>query len=64
MFAPLRYTHGSVQKVSANKEDLETLTSRCDLLKDTIVQSIKGKDTSRLPPELMTSIGKLVEYVC
>ncbi|KAJ2934626.1 hypothetical protein H1R20_g2447, partial [Candolleomyces eurysporus] len=51
----------TVEKVSANKDDLETLTSRCDLLKDSIVQSIKGKDASRLPPELMTSIGKLVE---
>ncbi|KAJ2921777.1 hypothetical protein H1R20_g15315, partial [Candolleomyces eurysporus] len=51
----------TVEKVSANKDDLETLTSRCDLLKDSIVQSIKGKDASCLPPELMTSIGKLVE---
>ncbi|KAJ2930952.1 hypothetical protein H1R20_g6157, partial [Candolleomyces eurysporus] len=51
----------TVEKVSANKDDLKTLTSRCDLLKDSIVQSIKGKDASRLPPELMTSIGKLIE---
>ncbi|KAJ2915594.1 hypothetical protein MD484_g4839, partial [Candolleomyces efflorescens] len=50
------------EKVTANKDDFETLTSRCDLLKDSIVQSIKGKDASHLPPELMTSIGKLIEY--
>ncbi|RXW13519.1 hypothetical protein EST38_g12335 [Candolleomyces aberdarensis] len=49
-----------VEKVDSNKEEVEILKKRCDLLGSSIVNVVKGKDTKLLSKDLRDSIGRLV----
>ncbi|KAJ2921277.1 hypothetical protein H1R20_g15816, partial [Candolleomyces eurysporus] len=52
-----------IEKVESNKEEVEILKKRCDLLGSSIVNVIKGKDTTSLSKDLRDSIGRLVEGI-
>ncbi|KAJ2935293.1 hypothetical protein H1R20_g1802, partial [Candolleomyces eurysporus] len=52
-----------IEKVQSNKEEVEILKKRCDLLGSSIVNVVEGKDTKLLSKDLKDSIGRLVEYV-
>ncbi|RXW15235.1 hypothetical protein EST38_g10622 [Candolleomyces aberdarensis] len=49
-----------IEKVDSNKEEVEILKKRCDLLGSSIVNAVKGKDTKFLSDDLRNSIGRLV----
>jgi hypothetical protein len=49
--------------VDSNKEEVENLKKRCDLLRSSIVNAIGGKDTKLLSEDLKDSVGRLVVYV-
>jgi len=53
-----------VQQVSANDEALEKLANRYSLLMESIMHSIKGKDTAHISEDLLSAIGRLTESVC
>ncbi|KAJ2929767.1 hypothetical protein H1R20_g7344, partial [Candolleomyces eurysporus] len=52
-----------IEKVDSNKEEVEILKKRCNLLGSSIVNVIKGKDTTSLSKDLMDSIGRLLEGI-
>ncbi|KAJ2935301.1 hypothetical protein H1R20_g1793, partial [Candolleomyces eurysporus] len=52
-----------IEKVDSNKEEVEILKERCNLLGSSIVNVIKGKDTTSLSKDLIDSIGRLVEGI-
>ncbi|KAJ2932604.1 hypothetical protein H1R20_g4484, partial [Candolleomyces eurysporus] len=52
-----------IEKVDSNKEEVEILKKRCNLLGSSIVNVIKGKDTTSLSKDLIDSIGRLVEGI-
>ncbi|KAJ2920764.1 hypothetical protein H1R20_g16331, partial [Candolleomyces eurysporus] len=49
-----------VEKVDSNKEEVEILEKRCDLLGSSIVNVVSGKDIKFLSEDLKNSIGRLV----
>ncbi|KAJ2923250.1 hypothetical protein H1R20_g13844, partial [Candolleomyces eurysporus] len=49
-----------VEKADSNKEEVEILEKRCDLLGSSIVNVVSGKDTNLLSEDLKNSIGRLV----
>ncbi|KAJ2924251.1 hypothetical protein H1R20_g12830, partial [Candolleomyces eurysporus] len=46
-----------IEKVDSNKEEVEMLKKRCELLGSSIVNAVKGKDTKLLSEDLRDSIG-------
>ncbi|KAJ2920518.1 hypothetical protein H1R20_g16578, partial [Candolleomyces eurysporus] len=52
-----------IEKVQSNKEEVEILKKRCDLLGSSIVNVVEGKDTKLLSKDLKDSIGRLVEGI-
>ncbi|RXW14827.1 hypothetical protein EST38_g11027 [Candolleomyces aberdarensis] len=51
------------EQAKSNKEDMEELKARCDLLNESMVNAIKGRDERLLSAELKESIGRLVKGV-
>ncbi|KAJ2935227.1 hypothetical protein H1R20_g1867, partial [Candolleomyces eurysporus] len=49
-----------IEKVDSNKEEVELLKRRCELLGSSIINVVKGKDTKLLSKDLTDSIGRLV----
>ncbi|RXW15833.1 hypothetical protein EST38_g10022 [Candolleomyces aberdarensis] len=49
-----------IEKVDSNKEEVEILKKRCNLLGSSIVNVVEGKDTKFLSDDLRNSIGRLV----
>ncbi|KAJ2932474.1 hypothetical protein H1R20_g4595, partial [Candolleomyces eurysporus] len=49
-----------IEKVDSNKQEVEILKKRCDLLGSSIINVVKGKDTELLSKDLRDSIGRLV----
>ncbi|RXW13643.1 hypothetical protein EST38_g12212 [Candolleomyces aberdarensis] len=49
-----------IEKADSNKEEVEILKKRCDLLGSSVVNAVKGKDTKLLSEDLKHSIGRLV----
>ncbi|KAJ2925944.1 hypothetical protein H1R20_g11151, partial [Candolleomyces eurysporus] len=49
-----------IEKVDSNKEEVEILKKRCDLLGSSIINVVKGKDARLLSKDLKDSIGRLV----
>ncbi|RXW12600.1 hypothetical protein EST38_g13254 [Candolleomyces aberdarensis] len=52
-----------IEKVDSNKEEVMILKKRCDLLGSSIVNVVKGKDTTLLSEDLRDSVGRLVEGI-
>ncbi|KAJ2924267.1 hypothetical protein H1R20_g12827, partial [Candolleomyces eurysporus] len=48
-----------IEKVDSNKEEVEILKKRCELLGSSIVNVVKEKDTKLLSKDLRDSIGRL-----
>ncbi|KAJ2934442.1 hypothetical protein H1R20_g2664, partial [Candolleomyces eurysporus] len=53
-----------IEKVDSNEEEVEILKKRCDLLRSSLVNAVKGKDTKFLSEDLKDSIGRLVMGLC
>ncbi|RXW22299.1 hypothetical protein EST38_g3544 [Candolleomyces aberdarensis] len=51
------------EQAKSNKEDMEELKARCDLLNESMVKAIKGRDERLLSAELKESIGRLVKGI-
>ncbi|KAJ2930884.1 hypothetical protein H1R20_g6206, partial [Candolleomyces eurysporus] len=49
-----------LEKVDSNKEEVEILKKRCNLLGSSIVNVVEGKDTTLLSKDLKDSVGRLV----
>ncbi|KAJ2921245.1 hypothetical protein H1R20_g15849, partial [Candolleomyces eurysporus] len=49
-----------IESADSNKEEVEILKKRCDLLGSSIVNAVKGKDARLLSEDLKESIGHLV----
>ncbi|RXW11194.1 hypothetical protein EST38_g14661, partial [Candolleomyces aberdarensis] len=52
-----------VEQVKSNKEEVEVLKARCDLLDQTIYNAIMGKERAQISDDLRNSIGRLVEGI-
>ncbi|KAJ2932275.1 hypothetical protein H1R20_g4824, partial [Candolleomyces eurysporus] len=51
------------EQANLNKEDMEELKKRCDLLNESMVNAIKGRDERLLSVDLKESIGRLVKGI-
>ncbi|RXW14224.1 hypothetical protein EST38_g11630 [Candolleomyces aberdarensis] len=51
------------EQAKSNKEEMEDLKARCNLLNESIVNAIKGRDERLLSAELKESIGHLVKGI-
>ncbi|RXW17109.1 hypothetical protein EST38_g8744 [Candolleomyces aberdarensis] len=51
------------EQAKSNKEEMEDLKARCDLLNESMVNAIKGQDERLLSTELKESIGRLVKGI-
>ncbi|KAJ2925826.1 hypothetical protein H1R20_g11268, partial [Candolleomyces eurysporus] len=51
------------EEAKSNKEEMEGLKARCNLLNESMVNAIKGQDESLLSTELKESIGRLVKGI-
>ncbi|KAJ2926691.1 hypothetical protein H1R20_g10400, partial [Candolleomyces eurysporus] len=51
------------EQTKSNNEEMEELKARCDLLNESMVNAIKGKDERLLSAELKESIGRLLKGI-
>ncbi|KAJ2924289.1 hypothetical protein H1R20_g12806, partial [Candolleomyces eurysporus] len=51
------------EQAKSNKEEMEDLKMRCNLLNESLVNAIKGQDTGLLSDDLRDSIGRLVKGI-
>ncbi|RXW17218.1 hypothetical protein EST38_g8634 [Candolleomyces aberdarensis] len=49
------------EQAKSNKEEMEDLKARCNLLNESMVSAIKGRDERFLSAELKESIGRLID---
>ncbi|KAJ2922141.1 hypothetical protein H1R20_g14943, partial [Candolleomyces eurysporus] len=52
-----------IEQAKSNKEEMEDLKTRCDLLNESLTNAIKGRDVRLLTDDLKDSIGRLVKYI-